>query len=91
MPKKRDEPTVAACHGCALVTEVDDDGLCEGCAARRAEDPVITVRGRSLPLSEMKRQIEAGDVELKAAFEGDTVQEQIKAAHADASTRAKAD
>jgi hypothetical protein len=82
MPKKRDEPTVAACHGCALVTDVNDEGLCETCAQLRAEDPVITVRGRSLHLSEMKRQIEAGDVELKAAFEGDTVQSQIEAAKA---------
>jgi hypothetical protein len=80
MPKRDDEPVMAACHGCAIVVEVNEDGYCPRCGAVLAEDPVITVQGRTLHLSEMKRQIEAGDVDLKAAMEGDTVQEQIKAA-----------
>jgi hypothetical protein len=91
MPKKDNDPVTAACHGCAVVGPVDAEGYCATCAARRAEDPVITIHGRTMYLSEMKRQIEAGDVDLKAAFEGDTVQEQINVAHADAKARSKAD
>lgn len=80
MPKKDDAPDLVACHGCALVTEVDDAGYCDACAAIRADDPPVTVQGRTLLLSEMEAQAEAGDVDLKAALDGDTVQDQVKAA-----------
>jgi hypothetical protein len=80
MPKHDDETATAACHGCARVGSVDEMGYCHACGAIRAEDPVITIHGRTLHLSEMERQIEAGDVDLKAAMDGDTVQSQIKAA-----------
>jgi hypothetical protein len=82
MPNHDDEPTLEACHGCAVVTEVNDDGYCDACAERRAADPVITIQGRSLHLSELERQAAEGDENLAAALDGDTVQEQIKAAKA---------
>lgn len=79
MPKKDDAP-VAACHGCALVTEVDADGYCDDCVALRYEDPPVTVQGRTLLLSELEAQAEAGDKDLAAALDGDTVQDQVTAA-----------
>jgi hypothetical protein len=80
MPKHDDEPVTAACHGCARVVDVDEMGYCPTCAARRADDPIITIQGRALHLSELERQAAEGDENLAAAMDGDTVQEQIKAA-----------
>lgn len=80
MPQHDDAPEPAGCHGCARVIELNQDGYCEDCAQRRADDPVVTIHGRSLHYSELKMQAEAGDKDLAAAIEGDTVQEQIAAA-----------
>lgn len=80
MAKTDDAPEVAACHGCARVTEVDEAGYCAECAEIRAEDPLITIHGRTLLYSELVAQAEAGDVDLKAALEGDSVQDQVRAA-----------
>jgi hypothetical protein len=81
MPKREDDaPEQVACHGCALVTEVDENGYCAACAEIRADDPVVTVLGRTLLYSEMQAQAEAGDKDLAAALDGDTVQDQIRAA-----------
>lgn len=52
---------------------------CEACTVRRRDDPTILVAGRSLAYSEFERQAES-DPELRAAKDGDTVQEQLKAA-----------
>lgn len=79
MPKRDDEPTTAACHGCAIVTEVNEDGYCDTCVERRADDPSVFVQGRTLLVSELQAQAE-DDPGLAAALDGDTVQEQIKAA-----------
>lgn len=80
-------------YGTAVSETPDRNGhyYCERCAERRAADPPITVQGRILLLSEMKRQIEDGDKDLAAAFDGDTVQDQIKAAYVDAKARSKND
>ena len=80
MPKKDDALEMEACHGCALVTETNDDGYCDACAAIRAEDPPVTIHGRTLLLSELEAQAEAGDKDLAAALEGDSVQDQVRAA-----------
>jgi hypothetical protein len=79
MPKRDAAPEQAACHGCARVESVDDEGYCHACGERRADDPAITVQGRTMPLSELRMQAE-GDEHLAAALGGDTVQEAIKAA-----------
>lgn len=87
MPKKDDAPesTLAVCDGCGAerddVNEPNGQGLryCELCAERRAADPQITVHGRALTVSELYAQAE-NDEHLEAALEGDSVQEQIKAA-----------
>jgi hypothetical protein len=94
MPKD-DAPEYAVCDGCGIeradVGQVGAFELCDACEDIHRDDPPVTIHGRTLLLSEMKRQIEAGDVDLKAALDGDTVQEQIHAAHADARARSKAD
>lgn len=83
MPKKDDAPDYAVCDGCGMfradVDSADDLMLCPGCADNRADDPPITVQGRTMPLSELKMQAE-DDEHLAAALDGDTVQDQVKAA-----------
>jgi hypothetical protein len=80
MPKHEDPPQMA-CHGCAIERPVNEQGFCDTCSALRDDDPVVTVQGRTMPLSELRRQAET-DANLAAALDGDTVQDQIKAARA---------
>lgn len=87
MPKKDDAPELAVCDGCGMelaadaLAEPDGRGLayCPVCAERRTDDPVVAVHGRMLTLSELEAQAE-DDEHLAAALDGDTVQDQIKAA-----------
>jgi hypothetical protein len=83
MPKKDDAPEYAVCDGCGMeradTEALGDLMLCPGCAERRADDPVVTVHGRTLHYSELKAQVE-DDKHLAAALDGDTVQSQVKAA-----------
>lgn len=91
MPKKDDAPALAVCDGCGrqglvdapnsyggnlVVERAGDLMLCPDCAARRADDPVVTVQGRALTVSELLMQAEDDDA-LKAALPGDSLQEQI--------------
>jgi hypothetical protein len=93
MPKKDEDikgVLVTVCDGCGRVTEEASEGgfieatdgphYCASCAEIRADDPPVTIHGRTLLLSELEAQAEAGDKDLKAALGGDTVQEQVKAA-----------
>jgi hypothetical protein len=86
MPKKDDAPELGVCDACGR--EMPTGGLpdlvgylryCADCAERRADDPAITVQGRTMPLSELKAQAE-DDKDLAAALDGDTVKSQIEAA-----------
>jgi hypothetical protein len=80
MPKRADEEALpVACHGCARVESVNDEGYCHACAERRADDPSVFVQGRTLTVSELRMQAE-DDEHIAAALDGDTVQEAIKAA-----------
>jgi hypothetical protein len=84
MPKKDDVPELAVCDGCGMergdTEALGDLMLCEACENHRADDPVVTIHGRTLHYSELRAQAEAGDVDLKAALEGDSVQDQVRAA-----------
>lgn len=85
MPKKDDAPEYAVCDGCGMERDDVDEPLgdlyvCPVCAHRRANDPQITIHGRTLLLSELEAQAEAGDEDLAAALDGDTVQDQVRAA-----------
>jgi hypothetical protein len=83
MPKKDDAPDLAVCDGCGMeradVGKVGALDLCDTCEDRHAADPVITVQGRTMHLSELKRQAD-DDEHPAASLEGDTVQDQIRAA-----------
>lgn len=81
MPKKPDAPDLVPCDGCATEMEPIDGGYCDACAERRADDPVISIMGRNLPLSELKMQAK-DDEHLANALKGDSIQDQIKAAKA---------
>jgi hypothetical protein len=84
MPQKDDAPEYAVCDGCGMfradTESLGDLMLCPGCAEIRADDPPVTIHGRTLLLSELEAQAEAGDEDLAAALDGDTVQEQVRAA-----------
>jgi hypothetical protein len=85
MPKKDDAPEYAVCDGCGMeradTEALGDLMLCPGCAERRADDPVVTIHGRTLHYSELRAQAEDGDKStLAAALEGDSVQDQVRAA-----------
>jgi hypothetical protein len=82
MPKKDDAPEYAVCDGCARVIDVEDGrycGYCADCVEIRADDPPVTIHGRTLLLSELEAQAE-DDEDLAAALDGDTVQDQVRAA-----------
>lgn len=83
MPRKDDAPVPIVCDGCGMEREdtdqVGDLMLCADCAERRADDPVVTIHGRSLHYSELRAQADAGDVDLAAAMDGDSVQDQVRA------------
>jgi hypothetical protein len=85
MPKKDDAPEYAVCDGCGMerddVDRVGDLMLCEACENHRADDPVVTIHGRMLHYSELKAQAE-DDEHLAAALDGDSVQDQVRAARA---------
>jgi hypothetical protein len=91
MPKKNDAPEV--CDGCGMERDdVADEPnaaghrLCPACADRRQDDPSIRVHGREMLYSEFEAQAE-DDIHLAAAKDGDTVQEQLKAARLEARDR----
>lgn len=80
MPKD-DAPEYAVCDGCGMfradTESLGDLMLCPGCAETRADDPPVTVRGRTLLLSELLDQADS-DPDLRAALPGDSVMEQIR-------------
>jgi hypothetical protein len=83
MPKKDDAPEYSVCDGCGMfradTESLGDLMLCPGCAEIRADDPPVTIHGRTLLLSELEAQAE-DDEDLAAALDGDTVQDQVRAA-----------
>lgn len=85
MPKQDDAPEMAVCDACGRLGEdvrlahADGWWYCLTCAERRIDDPIVTVQGRALTVSELEMQAE-DDKDLAAALEGDSVQDQIKAA-----------
>lgn len=97
MPNKDDAPEMAVCDGCGMEKPADDlnparvhdagpvaasdMSYCDACAERRADDPSVTIQGRTMPYSELEVQAE-DDEHLAAALKGDSVQDQIKAANA---------
>jgi hypothetical protein len=78
MPRKN-EAQPAVCDGCGMERADVVNDLCPDCAARRANDPAVTVQGRALTVSELEMQAD-DDKDLAAALDGDSVQDQIKAA-----------
>lgn len=90
MPKN-DDAEMAVCDGCgmerddvsvvAFRTNATDGSYCPECAERRMADPIVTIQGRTLLYSELEAQAE-DDEHLAAALEGDSIQDQIKAAKA---------
>lgn len=86
MPKHEDAPETMVCDGCGLErSDMSEEPnaagyhYCDMCRARRATDPQVTVQGRTMLASELRAQAE-NDKDLAAALEGDTVQDQMKAA-----------
>lgn len=85
MPQKDTAPEPMVCDGCAqerydVESNSDTQGyqLCAVCSDLRADDPVVTIHGRTLLASEVEMQAKS-DKDLKAAMAGDSYTEQLKA------------